>query len=149
MITQEKITIQTEHHTNGKLWFRRYANASGRWHRDLADGPAMEYFHDNGQLYWREFRDNGMLTRPATEGPAHESFYANGLVKDREFFSNGKLHRPVADGPAVLRQDDGGRVTCKEFWVNGKRVEAKPDPADCIASQTIEIAGKKYKLVPA
>ena len=114
------------------------ANGSKEWYKDgkrhRLDGPAVEYVNGD-KAWWVDGK------RHRLDGPAIER--ADG---SKDWCVDGNLHR--LDGPAVEYVNGS-----KEWWVDGKEfTEAKfkeitgkkADPCD---GKTVEIDGKKYKLV--
>jgi len=114
-------------HPNGdKFWY-----VNDKLHRE--DGPAIELL--NGDKYWYL---NHQLHRE--DGPAIE--YYDGSKK---WYVNGKLHRE--DGPAI----DNFRGI-KSWWLNGKNYSEKDfhkemNKSKSCTGKTVEIDGKKYKLI--
>jgi len=112
-------------YTDGdKYWYKE-----GKLHR--TDGPAIEYASGTKQWY-----QEGKLHR--TDGPAVE--YANG---DKFWWKEGKRHR--TDGPAVEYANG-----TKLWYIEGKEYTEKEFNEllknDC-DEKTVEIDGKKYKLI--
>ena len=108
-----------------KIW-----RLNGQYHR--VDGPAVEYASGHKEWYL-----NGQRHRE--DGPASE--YANG---GKFWFLNGQRHR--VDGPAVEYANGD-----KYWYLNGKELSqanfnARMKQPTC-AGKTVEIDGKKYKLV--
>ena len=124
----EDYTGVVDHVKGHKLWY-----LNGKTHR--VDGPAVEYA--DGYKSWLL---HGELHR--VDGPAVER--ANGI---KEWYLNGKLHR--VDGPAIEHVNGD-----KEWWLNGKsfclkeewQKELDKSKPTC-NGKTVEIDGKKYKLV--
>ena len=61
-------------------------NAQGRHHNPA--GPAVEFWHSDGQPAYQAFCINGERHNPA--GPAVEFWYSDGRLQYQEFYINGE-----------------------------------------------------------
>lgn len=85
------------------------------------DGPAFEYYSDNG-IFAREYYINGKRHRDPKEGPADIHYHShNGEVWYEKYYVNGKLHRDPKEGPACICYKNSGDLWYMEYYVDDKR----------------------------
>jgi len=113
--------VQVSFHADQSLRSRTYF-VNRKVSRDYKEGPASEYFSQNGNVSYRMFCKNDKCHRPWKEGPAYESFYLSGKVRMQSYYVNGKLSRNPLYGPAFINYDNAGSIWNEEYHYNGKQI---------------------------
>lgn len=105
-------------------------------------------YHDNGQLFYEEYRLNGKRHNP--NDPAYRSWYDNGQLSLESYWLNGERHNP--NGPARRSWYENGQLDFEEYFLNDKyftkeQFESKMNKSSC-ADRIVTIDGVEYKLTP-
>jgi len=74
-----------ENHFPDSSIYSRHHRLDGEWHRE--DGPAVIYYHKNGNLEIEGYFINGHFHRE--DGPAYMDYYENGEVRTETYYLNG------------------------------------------------------------
>ena len=111
---------------NGKIRSRIYFNATGEYHRNPDEGPAIEGWFENGQRHYQYYYVDGELHRDSVEGPALEAWDSNGQKIYKHYLVHGQSHRDPSKGPSFEYWGSDGKKYFEEYYVDGKEVP-KPE----------------------
>ena len=100
------------------LNIREIYEENGERHR--ADGPAFNWYYDDGRPSSQEWYIHGVQHRE--DGPAEIKYYPNGMVDSEGWLSNGRYFRP--DGPAKTDYYTNGSIQREEWYPKEPRFEA-------------------------
>ena len=101
---------------NGNINSREYRNNNTQLHNE--QGPALEYWYENGQLRDQEYYINGQ--RHNERGPAYQRWHDNGQLWKQEYCINGQLHNE--QGPAYQLWHKDGQLWFQEYWIEGNKL---------------------------
>ena len=110
--------IEVEHFDNGQIKWLEIRDEDGKLHNP--DGPAIQYWYDNGQEIRRVYWLHGERHNP--DGPAYQSWYGDGTQEYVAYWLNGKQLTEAE----FNKQKDTVLVTCngKEVRISRKSAES-------------------------
>jgi len=81
--------------------------------------------YDNGNMRYRRYDTNCIMSRDPADGPAYESWRLNGMPDTRHFLINGNYSRDPKEGPAVESFGENGNLIQTCYFIKGRRLRKK------------------------